>query len=158
MNASPRKKNLIRAIMIAMVPVLSFFYPFAFNGPDICLFHRMTGIPCPGCGMTRAFFSMAHGRILDSLQYNALGTTIFIGILVLLIFTVLDFFRSTNYYGYVVSNGRLFQSLIVAFVIFGFIRLVAFIISDSDTFFHEHIWIHRCCIWLIRDFTNNTNI
>ena len=28
----------------------------------ICLFRRLTGIPCPGCGMTRAFAHLAKGE------------------------------------------------------------------------------------------------
>jgi hypothetical protein len=29
---------------------------------SICLFRRATGIPCPGCGMTRAFGHLAQGE------------------------------------------------------------------------------------------------
>lgn len=29
--------------------------------PEICVFHRVTGIQCPGCGMTRAFLCLLHG-------------------------------------------------------------------------------------------------
>ncbi|HEX2641896.1 MAG TPA: DUF2752 domain-containing protein [Thermoanaerobaculia bacterium] len=28
----------------------------------VCLFRRLTGIPCPGCGMTRAFAHLAKGE------------------------------------------------------------------------------------------------
>jgi hypothetical protein len=28
-----------------------------------CLFHLLTGMDCPGCGMTRAFLRLAHGDI-----------------------------------------------------------------------------------------------
>jgi hypothetical protein len=33
----------------------------AFSPP--CLFHLLTGMDCPGCGMTRAFLHLAHGDI-----------------------------------------------------------------------------------------------
>lgn len=35
-----------------------------------CWIHRTAGIYCPGCGMTRAAFAMAHGRILLSAWYH----------------------------------------------------------------------------------------
>jgi hypothetical protein len=38
----------------------SFLFPFS-TGWDVCMFHRMTGLPCPGCGMTRAFVALASG-------------------------------------------------------------------------------------------------
>jgi hypothetical protein len=38
----------------------SLLFPFS-TGWDACLFHRMTGLPCPGCGMTRAFVALASG-------------------------------------------------------------------------------------------------
>ena len=31
------------------------------NGPVVCPFRLMTGLPCPGCGMTRAWVSALHG-------------------------------------------------------------------------------------------------
>ncbi|MBK7669466.1 MAG: DUF2752 domain-containing protein [Sphingobacteriaceae bacterium] len=30
----------------------------------------MFGIDCPGCGMTRAFFALIRGNLMESLSYN----------------------------------------------------------------------------------------
>lgn len=35
-----------------------------------CWIHRTGGIYCPGCGITRAVFAMAHGRVLLSAWYH----------------------------------------------------------------------------------------
>ena len=37
-----------------------------------CLFHRMTGFYCPGCGGTRSFFALCRGDIWTSFQYYPL--------------------------------------------------------------------------------------
>jgi Protein of unknown function (DUF2752) len=37
-----------------------------------CPLHAMTGLNCPGCGMTRGLHALLHGDILSALQFNAL--------------------------------------------------------------------------------------
>lgn len=37
-----------------------------------CLFHKFTGLYCPGCGGTRAFFALISGHVLMSLYYHPL--------------------------------------------------------------------------------------
>jgi hypothetical protein len=39
-----------------------------------CNFVRLTGYPCPSCGMTTSFALLAHGDIGNSLRANAVGT------------------------------------------------------------------------------------
>lgn len=48
----------------------SFVLPFDGFGIDICGVHRVTGLPCPGCGLTRAFISLAHGDVRSALGAN----------------------------------------------------------------------------------------
>lgn len=38
-----------------------------------CLFRKVTGIPCPGCGLTRAADHFAHLHWLTALKSNPLG-------------------------------------------------------------------------------------
>jgi hypothetical protein len=38
--------------------------------PGFCPFHALTGIPCPGCGMTRAIVSLIGGNISEAFLYN----------------------------------------------------------------------------------------
>ena len=45
--------------------------------PGTCTFRRLTGLPCPGCGMTRSFISMAHGRLADAWRFNPAGVVFF---------------------------------------------------------------------------------
>jgi hypothetical protein len=41
--------------------------------PMLCPFRMVTGLPCPGCGMTRSLISLAHGDIAASLYFHPLG-------------------------------------------------------------------------------------
>ncbi|MHB8111103.1 MAG: DUF2752 domain-containing protein [Syntrophorhabdaceae bacterium] len=38
--------------------------------PGFCPFHAVTGILCPGCGMTRAIVSLTGGNISEAFFYN----------------------------------------------------------------------------------------
>ncbi|MFT5679730.1 MAG: hypothetical protein ACI8RZ_000635 [Myxococcota bacterium] len=44
-----------------------------FDIPELCIWRRMTGHSCPGCGMTRSFTYMGHGQIFDAFRLHTLG-------------------------------------------------------------------------------------
>ena len=39
----------------------------------LCGFQWVTGHPCPLCGLTRALFALAKGRVAQALEWNALS-------------------------------------------------------------------------------------
>lgn len=41
--------------------------------PDVCLLRQTSGLPCPGCGLTRSLVSAAHADWLGSLDHHRLG-------------------------------------------------------------------------------------
>lgn len=45
----------------------------ATSGPVLCLFRLVSGVPCAGCGMTRAFVAIAHGELPAAIVYNPLS-------------------------------------------------------------------------------------
>ena len=50
-------------VLFVFNPTEAWFYPF-------CVFHRITGLHCPGCGALRAGHALLHGRLMDALSYN----------------------------------------------------------------------------------------
>lgn len=42
-------------------------------GPPLCPFRALTGLPCPGCGLTRSLVALAHGDLAASLFFHPLG-------------------------------------------------------------------------------------
>lgn len=45
--------------------------------PSLCQFKNLTGIDCPGCGMTRAFIRIAHGQIVSAWWLNPASYVLF---------------------------------------------------------------------------------
>ncbi len=45
--------------------------------PTVCPFYLLTGLPCPGCGLTRAFVCLGHGQVAASLHWHPLGIVLY---------------------------------------------------------------------------------
>ena len=62
------------AALIAVVLIASALTEAPAHLPFTpCIFRNLTGLPCPGCGMTRGFVAMGHGRIGDAWRANPLA-------------------------------------------------------------------------------------
>lgn len=46
--------------------------------PTVCMMKRRFGVDCPGCGLTRCFLSMAHGRFAAAWDYHPAGAGLFL--------------------------------------------------------------------------------
>lgn len=46
---------------------------WAPSGISACLLYNLTGVSCPGCGMTRACALLAQGRLAESLRMHPLA-------------------------------------------------------------------------------------
>jgi hypothetical protein len=62
--------SLVLAVLAGVVlfcfdPSRSAFYP-------VCLFHKTTGLLCPGCGSLRALHELLHGHLATAWRFNPL--------------------------------------------------------------------------------------
>ena len=80
-----KKRDWALWVPAATAFALSFVWrPSGLPNADICLFHRLTGLPCPGCGMTHSFCAISHASFGAAWDYNPFGY-LFYGIAVLLL-------------------------------------------------------------------------
>lgn len=47
-------------------------------GVPLCAVRALTGLDCPGCGMTRAFLLIAHGRLGEALALHPASPAAFL--------------------------------------------------------------------------------
>jgi hypothetical protein len=52
--------------------VVFFFNPSTHGFYPVCLFHKLTGWNCPGCGGTRSVYALLHRNFSLALKDNAL--------------------------------------------------------------------------------------
>ena len=77
--------------------------------PAVCLFRRITGLPCPSCGATHSLVYLSHGDFAGAWFANPLGYVLAIGMMVVPALLLFDLLlrRTTFYYFYTLAEARL---------------------------------------------------
>ena len=63
---------ILTPVAVASLVLLYFFPPDKYRFWPSCIFHKLLGLYCPGCGNTRALAALLHGDIAGSLAKNIL--------------------------------------------------------------------------------------
>jgi hypothetical protein len=82
----PVATQLMRPAVVglAMLVVGAALPPaWVLHGPQLCIFKLMSGLPCPGCGLTRSVVLLMHGDVAGSLYYHPLGLLFVAGAILL---------------------------------------------------------------------------
>ena len=74
MSLRPPERLILSSLMALALPMVMaagwLYYPYCENGPTICMWRRLLDVNCPGCGLTRAFCFLAHGRLGEAAGFN----------------------------------------------------------------------------------------
>jgi hypothetical protein len=58
------------------------------SGPVLCPFRRLTGLPCPACGLTRSWVDLSHGDLAGAVAHHAFGPVLVVGLVALVVLVV----------------------------------------------------------------------
>ncbi len=90
-----------------------------------CLFHRVTGLDCPGCGITRMLVSVLEGDLRAAFRYNPAAFFLLPCVLLLIAYRAFKFVRTGTR-----SEGKWEKAavifMILVFVVFGVVRNLPF--------------------------------
>jgi hypothetical protein len=75
-TASPRWQIAVGACACAAASAYVYAVDPASGAYPQCLLYQTTGLYCAGCGATRAFHALLHGRVLEALHDNVLFVTV----------------------------------------------------------------------------------
>src|SRR6185436_1093712 len=56
----------------ALLAASFLYFPYCTTGPVFCPTALLFGLPCPGCGITRAFGHATHGHFREAFEYHAI--------------------------------------------------------------------------------------
>jgi hypothetical protein len=72
-SANERAGALVCGGMVIVAGVVLFcFDPTRYHFYPTCIFHRTTGLLCPGCGSLRALHQLLHGYFITAFRFNPL--------------------------------------------------------------------------------------
>lgn len=61
----------------AILAAAWLYYPYCQSGPPLCIWKKLFGIGCPGCGLTRGLCFLMHGRWAEAIKFNPLSLLVF---------------------------------------------------------------------------------
>ncbi len=116
-----RRMPLIKTAVIVLAAGLLYYLFITLTGISIpCVFRRITGLKCPGCGITRAFIKAVHFDFIGMFRCNPVA----VGIIFMLL--ILFFVRIIFMPEFLSKNSRLFKAITIlccaALIIWGIVR------------------------------------
>lgn len=120
-----KQKRIKRTVFTTVLFILCgivyaiFFSLFQVGIP--CVFYEVTGLKCPGCGITRGMAALLHLDFCGAIRYNAFLFLIITYAVWVYIFTALNYIRTGIYK---LTAGKEFISIIflVLLLLWGVVR------------------------------------
>lgn len=105
-SGSPKLERLLAAAgataIISGSAAVWYFDPKTAGFFPVCPLYSLTGLACPGCGLTRGFHALFHGDVLTALDHNAL----------LPFFAILIGFALVSMIGFAIRGTRMRMNLL----------------------------------------------
>ncbi len=68
----------LAGVVVIIFAYSGFFSPEKDNYPVTCIHEKITGEPCPSCGLSHSFSLILRGRINEAYEWNKYGMKIFL--------------------------------------------------------------------------------
>jgi hypothetical protein len=122
---SPQRRWLDLATVLGLVVGASLLIHAARL--SFCPLKRLTGFPCPTCGSTRAFLSLARGNFATAWTFNPLAAVMF-SLLGLYALTALTFWLTTRRIPVMLASRKTWCRLAVGLLLLAIINWIFMIV------------------------------
>lgn len=111
------------------------------HAQSFCPFMMLTGLPCPGCGLTKSLVCLYRGDLWGSLTYHILGLPVAVVCLFLIVLLSVELATGGEYFNRLIYSRTLGYILAGALAAFHLVRLVVYIAHNSlCEILHRSIW------------------
>lgn len=135
--------GIAAAVLTLLVPYLIHVFDHGDieQAQSLCVFKMLTGLPCPGCGITKSLIFLYQADLGKSLHYHVFGLPLLLSCIFLIGLFVVELITKRVYLRSLLYNRYLGIGLAVALGVYHLFRLYIFL---STTRFQEII---RGSIW-----------
>lgn len=144
-KTSPARKllGIAGALLILLVPLLLLQHADKIEyEQSLCPFKLLTGLPCPGCGITKSIIFFYKGDLLKSLYYHLFGPFVIVFCMVTVVVLSAELATSKTYFRHLLFNKKLAYALGIILGSYHFIRLIHFVATHSlSQVLKESIWM-----------------
>ena len=127
-----KKLALLTIAGLSLVFLASVVFAPRAAGPfddyfTVCGFKNLTGLPCPGCGLTHSFCALGKGNLFDAFAFNALGPLLFLALALIWVRAALVLAGKSDPVAAIdrmTIRFKLVRNLVVAFGVFGVVRIL----------------------------------
>lgn len=113
------KKHKI-LILSSYIGLILIFLIFKHNHIP-CIFKKIFNIPCPACGMTRAFNAISMFNFKQAFSYNILSIPLFIVLIGIFTITIIDIIYNKKHLNKLLNITIKYYYIIIILLIFSWI-------------------------------------
>jgi hypothetical protein len=104
--------------------------------PSFCLLRNTTGMPCPGCGLTRSVVHAVHGDWKGSFQYHRMGPII-VGFLILQMLYRLAWMLLARFRAHINRVGRILDWALIPLMVLLMINWIPTLVTTLRSAFES---------------------
>jgi hypothetical protein len=113
---------IISVVIFLIIYLYFFIYPLYYSYFPKCIFHNLTGLYCPLCGIQRAVSALLHGNILIAMRNNLLAVLTILLLAFLFIVSLIKILKREYFYNKTFYSPTFLKASGLIVVVFGILR------------------------------------
>lgn len=119
-NNTYKKRKLANFLFLFSCFVIALILHKTFNIKIPCVFHKITSLYCPGCGITRAILSLIELDFYQAFRYNMLVVTLILLFIIYLLVCTINYIITKRFF--IKIPNYIYVILLIITILFGILR------------------------------------